>query len=365
MVTGFKLVLLGRKLARVRKSAVLDLFCGCGGLSQGFLDAGYAVKFGIDNDEKVLKTFAHNHPASEVFMEDLGNLDVKKFIKANISEPVDVVIGGPPCQGFSLSGKREINDPRNGYYRPYFEFVNELKPKVFLMENVPNFISMGKGQYRDIILDLFAQIGYSVTYKILLASEYGVPQNRKRVFFVGVREGQDEFEFPEAEFGESSPLRTSWDAISDLPERGLEDGVKYTRKPVSDYQKLMRKDSKGIFNHQITEHAEKTVKIISMVPDGGNYKDLPEEYRETRRVNIAWTRYSSKKPSHTIDTGHRHHFHYKYNRVPTVRESARLQSFSDDFIFLGSKTQQYKHVGNAVPPLLAKKLAEEIQKQVL
>ena len=119
---------------------------------------------------------------------------------------------------------------------------------------------------------------------------------------------------------------------------------------------MIRKGSKSIFNHEITNHSEQTVEIISLVPDGGNYKNLPEHLHKTRNVNIAWTRLNSQKPSFTIDTGHRHHFHYKYNRVPTVRESARIQSFPDTFIFLGSKTSQYKQVGNAVPPLLAKKL---------
>ena len=123
----------------------------------------------------------------------------------------------------------------------------------------------------------------------------------------------------------------------------------------------MRKNSKGLFNHQITQHSDKTISIISLVPDGGNYKNLPEELKNTRNVNIAWTRLNSQKPSFTIDTGHRHHFHYKFNRVPTVRESARIQSFPDDFVFLGTKKSQYKQVGNAVPPMLAKALALKIK----
>jgi DNA (cytosine-5)-methyltransferase 1 len=122
----------------------------------------------------------------------------------------------------------------------------------------------------------------------------------------------------------------------------------------------MREDSVGVFNHETTNHAEKTVGIISLVPDGGNYKDLPENLRHTRKVNIAWTRIKSWEPSFTIDTGHRHHFHYSYNRIPTVRESARIQSFPDRFIFQGSKTSQYKQVGNAVPPLLAENLAASL-----
>jgi DNA (cytosine-5)-methyltransferase 1 len=150
---------------------------------------------------------------------------------------------------------------------------------------------------------------------------------------------------------------TTEEAISDLPQNSLVDGSKYPSLPKSKYQKLMRYKSKAIFNHEITNHSEKTIQIISHVPDGGNYKNLPDEFKNSRKVNIAWTRYSSNKPSHTIDTGHRHHFHYYFNRVPTVRESARLQSFPDSFIFFGSKTSQLKQVGNAVPPMLSKHIA--------
>ena len=140
------------------------------------------------------------------------------------------------------------------------------------------------------------------------------------------------------------------------------DGGNYTVEPLSGFQKLMRKNSQVLYNHQLTLHTEKTTSIISFVPDGGNYKSLPEEFRKTRNVNIAWTRLNSQKPSFTIDTGHRHHFHYQFNRVPTVRESARIQSFPDSFIFLGTKTSQYKQVGNAVPPLLGEAIAEQLKK---
>jgi len=147
-----------------------------------------------------------------------------------------------------------------------------------------------------------------------------------------------------------------------LPKNSINDGEKYPIKPQNIYQKNCRKNSKGIYNHQITIHKEKTIDIISMVPDGGNYKNLPKELHSTRKVNIAWTRLNSKKPSFTIDTGHNHHFHYEFNRVPTARESARLQSFSDDFIFLKGKTSQLKQIGNAVPPMLAKVLADTLIK---
>ncbi|HBB6940325.1 TPA: DNA cytosine methyltransferase [Legionella pneumophila] len=348
------------------KPKVLDLFCGCGGLSNGFEDAGFDIKIGLDNDSSALETFKKNHKESIGLQVDLGSLNVKNFIEDNINDKINVVMGGPPCQGFSISGKRNINDPRNGFYKPFFEFVNELRPKVFLLENVPNLISMGGGKYKDQILDLFQQIGYSVKYKVLLASNYGVAQNRKRVFFVGVDHIKNDYEYPsEINNGHSEPFLTVSDAISDLPSHSLDDGSEYVSEPLSQFQRLLRANSKGIFNHQITSHSEQTRKIISLVPDGGNYKDLPEEYRDTRKVNIAWTRYSSSKPSYTIDTGHRHHFHYEYDRIPTVRENARLQSFKDDFIFCGSKTSQYRQVGNAVPPLLAKVIAESIKEQIL
>jgi DNA (cytosine-5)-methyltransferase 1 len=144
----------------------------------------------------------------------------------------------------------------------------------------------------------------------------------------------------------------------------MEDGSEYKAEPESVYQKLMRRESRGLYNHRSCNHTEKTRKIISLVPDGGNYKDLPEHLRETRKVNIAWTRLNSKKPSFTIDTGHRHHFHYKFNRIPTPREAARIQSFPDKFIFLGTYTGQAKQIGNAVPPLMGKVLAQELYNQL-
>lgn len=145
-----------------------------------------------------------------------------------------------------------------------------------------------------------------------------------------------------------------------MTEDSLADGTPYPTEPICDFQRYARKNSCGVYNHEITIHNEKTKEIIAMVPDGGNYKDLPKDLQQTRKVHIAWTRLCSTKPSITIDTGHRHHFHYKWDRIPTVRESARIQSFPDDFIFQCSKTSQYKQVGNAVPPLMAKAIAQQL-----
>jgi DNA (cytosine-5)-methyltransferase 1 len=228
------------------------------------------------------------------------------------------------------------------------------------MENVPNIVSMSNGIVKDSIIADFERLGYSVVFKVLLASEFGVPQNRKRAFFIGTK-GREIFNFPEIK---TTTFISSGEAISDLPEKTIPDGSRYPINAKSEYQEKIRQGSNGLFNHEITNHNDQTIEIISMVPDGGNYKNLPLHLHKTRNVNIAWTRLNSKKPSFTIDTGHRHHFHYKYNRVPTVRESARIQSFPDSFIFFGSKTSQYKQVGNAVPPLLAEELAKLLKKHL-
>lgn len=341
------------------KKTVLDLFCGCGGLSQGFIDAGYKVSLGIDKWKDAIETFNYNHKNSKGIVADLFDLKPEMVSKNENIKEVDVIIGGPPCQGFSIAGKRIVDDERNQLYKTFVNFVDYFNPKAFLMENVPNIMSIGKGAVKEQILKDFENLGYNVSYKILLASDYGIPQNRKRAFFVGLKENT-EFEFPLPTTPKDKI--TSKDAISDLPEHTIDDGTPYLNNVNTPFQKQMRNGSKIVFNHQITEHKEKTVEIIAMVPDGGNYKNLPKELHSTRKVNIAWTRLNSQKPSFTIDTGHNHHFHYEYNRVPTARESARLQSFHDDFVFLKGKTSQLKQIGNAVPPLLAKELAISLKK---
>jgi DNA (cytosine-5)-methyltransferase 1 len=340
------------------KKKIIDLFCGCGGLSYGFLEAGYEVVLGIDNWEDAIKTFELNHKNSKGIVADLFIETPKSISEKTGIKKIDLIIGGPPCQGFSIAGKRIVDDERNKLYKSFVNFVDFYKPKVFLMENVSNIVSMGKGVVKDNIIEDFEKLGYKVVYKILMASDFGVPQNRKRAFFIGTK-NQEVFEFPKSV---NLKVISSKEAISDLDEKSILDGTKYNNPPKSDYQKAIRNGSKLVYNHEISNHSEKTVEIISLVPDGGNYKNLPIELQKTRNVNIAWTRLNSEKPSFTIDTGHRHHFHYKFNRIPTVRESARIQSFPDNFVFLGSKTSQYKQVGNAVPPILAKVLAKSISK---
>jgi DNA (cytosine-5)-methyltransferase 1 len=341
---------------------VLDLFCGAGGLSYGFESAGFDILLGIDNDQKALETFELNHKGSKSICGDITEITYEEHIKPLLDgKQIDVIIGGPPCQGMSLSGPRKFDDPRNKLYLSYIRLVNEIQPKAFAIENVPGLVGLFGGQIKDSIIEKFTEMGYQIEYKILCSSDYGVPQSRKRVVFVGRKTGK--FEYPAI----NPNVITCSMALSDLPP--LEDELgeevsEYPLLPQNPYQKLMRERSDKVLNHVAACHSEKVKTIIALVPDGGNYKDLPDKYRNTRNFHVAWTRFASNKPAPTIDTGHRHHFHYKYNRVPTVRECARLQSFPDDFIFLGNKTQQFRQVGNAVPPLMAQAIAEQVKKML-
>ena len=336
----------------------IDLFCGAGGLSYGFEKAGVNILLGIDNDAMALKVFEKNHKDAKSICGDITQLhynDIKELIG---DTTIDLIIGGPPCQGMSLSGPRKFDDPRNKLYLSYIRFVQEIKPKAFVIENVPGLVSLFKGQIKNSIIERLTNLGYKVGYRILCAADYGVPQSRKRVVFVGLKK-----EFFDFDRIKEEDMVTCEMALSDLPpliDSLGEDPAEYETLPQNAYQKLMRKNSVQVHNHIAAAHSEKVRNIIALVPDGGNYKDLPDEYRNTRNFHVAWTRFRSDKPAPTIDTGHRHHFHYKYNRVPTVRECARLQSFPDDFIFEGNKTQQFRQVGNAVPPIMAKAIAEAL-----
>ena len=232
----------------------------------------------------------------------------------------------------------------------------------FVIENVKGLLTLSNGAFRDDIVSRFENLGYSVVYKVVNAADFGIPQKRERVFFVGLKNGM--FSFP-APFDYKV---TCAEALSDLPEltaaNGDDTSHQYACAPQNEYQKIMRRNSNIVFNHQWTAHSEQTKHIISMIPDGGKIRDLPREYWEIRKYNKAFERMGSTRQSNTVDTGHRNYFHYSADRIPTVRENCRLQSFADDFVILGSKTSQYKQVGNAVPPLLAYAIARAIMEQL-
>lgn len=341
----------------------IDLFAGCGGLSKGFMDAGFDVIVGVDNDQAALNTFVLNHNGAVALNSDLSKQETFDEIRKIAGKrSIDIVIAGPPCQGFSLSGPRNFDDSRNELYLAVIEIVRQYRPKGFIIENVPGMATLYKGQIKEEILKRFNEIGYNVEGKLLCAADYGVPQMRKRLIFMGIRSDLGSPKFPEPIFNKEN-YRTCRDAISDLPPRVNEFGIErdqYTSEPKTEYQKLMRINSDTLYNHVATNHTQMVKDTIALVPEGGNYKSLPEGWGESRKFNEAWTRYDGNKPSKTIDTGHRNHFHYEYNRVPTIRENARLQSFPDDFIFTGTRTQQNRQVGNAVPPLLGYHLGKAI-----
>ena len=334
---------------------IIDLFCVFGGLSLGFENAGFEVKAAIDMWGDAIKTFNHNREdkvAQTISVEDFNEKVLPGIIKEG---KITGIIGGPPCQGFSTVGKREIDDERNHLYLEFYKAVKIAQPDFFVIENVKGMLTLNKGAFVKDILKRFGEdgLGYTISMQLLNAADYGVPQNRQRVFFIGIK-GKS-FQFPE----KSTSIITCSDAISDLIGA---DSNHYGCESQNDYQRLMRKGCLKPHNQDYTSHTEQTISIISRIPDGGNIKCLPREFWEVRKYNKAFERMNSQRPSNTIDTGHRNYFHYKEPRIPTVRESARIQSFPDNFEILGTRGSQYKQVGNAVPPLLAEVIAREIMK---
>lgn len=316
-----------------RKPTCVDLFSGAGGLSRGFLDAGYNVIMGVDFDDTALKTFGENHGGAEALKLDLfdhSNVDiiVNKLAEKNVE--LDVLVGGPPCQGFSIAGPRNMNDKRNMLYLAMVKLADRIKPKAVVLENVPGMIQTNGGIGAKRIIEDFDKIGYKMVPRLLYAPDYGIPQIRKRVFFVGLRDSDTEFEFP-VPVCKPSDYVTCEDAIGDLPALQTSEGKiiygdeeqDYIMEPQNEYQRIMRRNSSKVKNHIGSIPIEKTRKMIALVPEGKNYKSLPEEYQGIYKYHEALTRYNSRKPSLTINTGHRSHFHYKWNRIPTVRESLR------------------------------------------
>lgn len=354
------------------KYDVLDLFCGAGGLSLGFKMAGFDIVGGIDFDQEALDTHKLNFKEGYHYCGDISELD-DEFVLDNFDGKVDVIIGGPPCQGFSVANMQQKDiecDDRNKLFYEFIRFVRLLKPKAFVMENVPQILTKDKGHVKKVMMEVMDELGYNVNVKVLLASDYGVPQRRRRAFFVGLDKSfKKTFDFNNIE---KKPKVTVANAISDL--YGFDDETKSSTvddefdldaEANCDYQKLMRKGSNGILhNHNIRYPKEIVQTRMEHVPEGGNWKDVPEELWDTVRSNrhsSAYRRLDTRDVSVTIDTGHMNYFHPKYNRVPTVRESARIQSFPDDFIFTGGQGAQFRQVGNAVPPLLSCAIATTLK----
>ncbi len=351
---------------------VLDLFCGAGGLSLGFKMAGFDIVGGIDFNKEAIDTHALNFKNGFHFCGDISKLD-NEFVLKNFEGKVDVIIGGPPCQGFSTANmqqKDHKDDERNKLFYQFIRFVELLKPKAFVMENVRGILTKDGGHVKEAMMKIMDDLGYNVDVRVLTASDYGVPQKRMRAFFVGIKkEIGESFDFDKIK---KKPTVTVKDAIGDIYDLDnktklstIDDKFNLEAKPSCEYQKLMRENSDNILhNHNIRYPNDIVQKRMSHVPEGGNWKNVPDELWDTIRTNrhsSAYRRLDSKDVSITIDTGHMNYFHPKYNRVPTVRESARIQSFPDNFIFIGGQGAQFRQVGNAVPPLLSKSIAETLK----
>lgn len=351
---------------------VIDLFCGCGGLSEGFKLAGYNIVGGVDFNEPAIKTFNHNFVGAKGICCNLLEMDQSRIIE-ELGElnNIDVIIGGPPCQGFSSANRYKIEgeDPRNKLFFEFVKFVDMAKPKAIVIENVRGIITSNNGYAKDRIYEIFESRGYSVNHKILNASDYGIPQRRLRNFFVMIKDGE-KFDFNNLPMVEKEV--TVEDAIGELygyEYNNTNEPLYLNEEPKSEYRKYLRDKNGAVPNHEVRYPAEKVQHRISFVPQGGNWQDVPDDLWPTDRKNrhsSAYKRLDVNQPSCTIDTGNNHsnYFHPLYNRIPTVREAARLQSFPDEFVFQGNRSEQYRQVGNAVPPLLAKVIAEKLKEVI-
>lgn len=350
-----------------KKYNVLDLFCGCGGMSWGLRKKGFNIVAGIDIWDIALTTYAHNHKNAKALKLDISKSDPNEVLATiGVSkEDVDVIIGGPPCQGFSKNTPaswRFLEDPRNQLYKSYLSFVKTINPKVVIIENVAEIYNAFDGVVRDEIIHTLEEYGYEVAVKIINMAMYGVPQKRRRCFFFASRIGTPVF--PK----EYDYVVSAWDAISDLPkvEQGEGfDGMPYTMDASNAYQAHMRRDSDDLYNHiaNIMKPTQ-TARIASIGP-GQGLKDMPEELRVKGGYSGAYGRldYESVAPTITrwvFHIGSGRYSHPREVRGLTMREAARIQSFSDDFRFLGSRNDQAGQIGNAVPPLFMEQLAEKI-----
>ena len=358
---------------------VIDLFCGAGGLSEGFRQAGYHVLAGNDYDKAAEATFSLTHPGAIFFPGPIQNHSAKSILNAVGLKrgELDVLAGGPPCQGFSVyNHQRGLDDVRSSLYLEYLRVVKGLQPKWVVLENVTGMTSVGGGGAVDAITSGLHKLGYSVEHRILKAEEFGVPQERRRLVFIGNRIGAP-IVWPRASHGPKlKPYTTVRDAIADLPilangeDRGPEP---YRTVAKCFYQKQMRLRSREqVHNHSAARLSPVNLRRLEHIPQGGSWRDipfrlLPAGMKRAKRSDHTkrYGRLKWKGLASTILTKCDPHwgayFHPEQDRTITVREAARLQSFPDWFIFQGSRTEQYIQVGNAVPPLLGRKIAEGIR----
>lgn len=364
-----------------RKYKVIDLFSGCGGFSVGFRKAGYDIVKAVEYDKNIALSYSHNHPKTVMYADDIVNIDDEEHFEYNES---DVIIGGPPCQGFSMAGSRIrvnnsfINDPRNYLFRHYVNVVKIVRPKVFLLENVKGILSKDNGVIFNEIVDAFQDSNnfdgdkYYLHHRICKAVDFGIPQKRERVIMVGVLNNdfnidelfskvKEEMLCKDSTFFDFVTLK---DAISDLPNPTI-DGNVFLETEKSLYQKFLRDGQSRVKNHIASNHNKLAIARMKNVKVGENWEVLSENIHSVH--SGAYGRLAWNQPTMTITTrfdtpaGGRF-IHPEADRTLTPREAARVQSFPDSFEFLGSKTLVCRQIGNAVPPKLAYFLACMVKK---
>lgn len=352
---------------------VIDLFSGCGGLSLGFIENEYSIVKAVEYDKTIAETYKKNHPEIEVIVDDIKNIDKSGVFKEG---DADIVIGGPPCQGFSMAGARIrngfIEDPRNYLFKHYFNVVKTVKPKIFIMENVKGIMTMQDGKIFDEILNIFSNPdlldgqAYNLNYKVVKAVEFGIPQKRERMIIIGSLKDINIDELwtkTKDEITQSYPhffdKVTVKDAIENIPDE-TESGKIKNPLPVNEYQKYLSSNKEMLENHIKTKHSKIAVERMEKIANGENFKSLNEKINSIH--SGAYGRLCWDEPAPTITTrfdtpaGGRF-IHPVKNRTLTPREAARIQSFPDDFIFYGNKTSICKQIGNAVPPKISYFLA--------
>lgn len=377
----------------------LDLFCGAGGITEGFRQAGYTCLYGNDMAEWAIRTFAANHPAAVAdgrLVEEVSPAEVRSSLGLN-QGALSVLAGGPPCQGFSINApERFLSDKRNVLFRYYMRFLDEFRPRTFLFENVPGMLSLADGRIFNEIIRQFQSHGYAVSARIMFAAHYGVPQERWRLIILGSREGRAPehplpthyalgranftggrtltFHLNEEDRPRMRPMVTVHDAIADLPVLRVSEGTEeceYSHEPHSEYAKTMRNDTGLLYNHVAGRLSRQNLERMRYIEPGGSWRDIPFEMlpkgMQRARRSDHTRRYGRLKPdglAATIMTKCDPHwgpvFLPDQDRALTVREAARIQSFPDSYRFLGPRVAQYEQVGNAVPVLMAKAIGESL-----
>jgi len=363
----------------------VDLFCGCGGISAGLQLAGYDVIAGLDVEKRYISTFAHNFPDAHAITDSIVTLPAADFASRIGIKPgeLDLLAGGPPCQGFSKNVPRKnryLEDPKNLLVKSFLEYAEYLNPRIILMENVAEMKNGFDGQYTDEVVSRLEAAGYTVSQAVLNAADYGIPQRRRRAFFLANRLGRT-FSIPQPThmLKPATPLLINeaqhvsvWEAIGDLPPLAHGEGkdwTPYASDFQSEYQRLMRNAHGAVRNHVARKLQPKQFERLSSIGPGQGHKDLPVHLQVKGGYSGAYARLTKDMIAPTITRwvfhpGSGRWGHPVDARVLSIREVARIQGFPDSYEFVGSYTQQAGQLGNAVPPLLAKKVVSDLDRQL-